>query len=198
MPLNVANENARRALTSGCCPPGASALEGLAAASRFHWAPQVVEKTAERRSPRLHVWEPARQPRHYHRERSVQGRSVSLTRQQKTAIAATQMSERTIVIFARGPLIGHHVDARHSRSLAWQMACMLAAPARWVRVPCYNLVSRSQSTCLAPVSTGLSLPACGPDACSTPLSAFPPGALWHFLAGSRPQVATAAAALDYN
>lgn len=35
-------------------------------------------------------------------------------------------------------------------------ACMLAAPAGWERVPCYNLVSRSPLVCLAPVPTGLS------------------------------------------
>jgi hypothetical protein len=40
------------------------------------------------------------------------------------------------------------VRARHTRRLASQTACI---PARWVRVPCYNL-----STCLAPVPTDLS------------------------------------------
>ena len=46
------------------------------------------------------------------------GTSVSITRRQMTAIAANQISERTIIILTREPLIADHVDARHTRSLA--------------------------------------------------------------------------------
>ena len=73
MPLcmtpNVASENARRALTSGCCSPGAPALEGLAAAPvSYCWVEYAVDSRAA--GPGVGT---DRQPYHHHaRERSVQ------------------------------------------------------------------------------------------------------------------------------